>query len=108
MLSRDSSEFAVCAEMLAFEALPSHVDITCIERLENPQLDARFESRVAELREPHRRLRLLHHACAATKSLTLDVCKRGFHEDHWQDGDFGRGVRRAPALLSSPRVNSAS
>ena len=111
VLSRESSEFSSCAELLAQEAHPVQISVSCIERVENPLLEARFEARLAELREPHRRLRLLHHACAATKSLTLDVCKRGFHEDHWQDGDFGRGVRRAPALLSSassPRVNSAS
>ncbi len=96
VLSRESSEFTACAELLASEAQPAQITVTCIERVENPHLEAHFESRLAELREPHRRLRLLHYACTATKSLTLDVCKRGFHEDLWQDGDFGRGVRAAP------------
>ncbi len=92
VLSRESSEFSSCADLLASEALPAQVAVTCIERVENPFLEAHFESRLAELREPHRRLRLLHHSCTATKSLTLDVVKRGFHEDLWQSGDFGRGV----------------
>ena len=85
------------------EAHPAQISVSCIERVENPYLEAHFESRLAELREPHRRLRLLHYACTTSKSLTLDVCKRGFHEDLWQDGDFGRGVSASNAPVGSAR-----
>jgi hypothetical protein len=93
VLSRDSSEFAVCAELLAFEARPFHVDVTCVERLENLQLEAQFEARLVELRDPQHRIRLLHYSCVTTKSQTIAVCKHGFHEELWEDGEFGRGVR---------------
>jgi hypothetical protein len=91
-LSNNSSEWFSCAELLAQDIMSSNINILCIEQLENQVLEARFESRAAELSEPKNRLRLVHYACTTTKQQTRDVCKRGFTEDHWQSGILGHGV----------------